>query len=79
MITKEKPIYLKEGINLSEFLKTDFGSKVKEVHNCLEKLVMKNPYEYLKTGVVEEALVLFKYYLKCQKPQLQEDCRQQQM
>ena len=65
---KEIPIYVKDSINLTDFLKTDFGKKVKEVHNCLKETVMKNPYEYLDTEVIEEAVKMFKYYIKRQKP-----------
>jgi hypothetical protein len=72
----EKPIYIKDNINLTTFLKTDFGKKVKEVHNCLNDVIMKNPYEYLETGAIEEAVRIFKYYTKRQKPQLQEDYHQ---
>lgn len=68
---KEKPIYLKKDIDLSKFLKTDFGRKVKEVYNSLNKIVNKNPHEYLETGVIEEALIMLKYYTKHQRPQQQ--------
>jgi hypothetical protein len=32
--------------------------------------------EYLETGAIEEAVRIFKYYTKRQKPQLQEDYHQ---